>query len=352
MTRPAKFPEWASSGANVLEPSGGKKAEGWLGGEQPPAPIMNWLQKLGYDWLRYLDAEKLLNLSELSSAIPLIRGTTDAADHPSSPGNKWKLAIELPLPDGQFVRLYYGDGSDSGGDWMITVNALWNPAAGAQTFSQDVGAQTSTTLWGRGGHLFWYNKAPGSGSWAPLSWDNLGDLHIGSDLTALRVLAGDFLYPAPVERYLTLNLMEAFDVNGLDADPVENFFWNAAQTCLEAFTSGATAYIPFRLPFGAVIKEAQTIFNQTTSATLDFVIRRLTGVNWSTPAIGSASTMATDTSNSATGIKTSTIPSGGNLNYTVDNAVESYNLLCNAGAAGDRIHGARIKFTVPGLRVF
>lgn len=62
--RPAKFPEFArndvadptSSVNNVVEPSEAKKdlGHGPLG-EFPPRQYMNWLHRLTYKWLKYLD---------------------------------------------------------------------------------------------------------------------------------------------------------------------------------------------------------------------------------------------------------------------------------------------------------
>lgn len=55
MARPTQLPEWASSGTNVVEPSGGKKVSGWLVNERPAAQHQNWWQRRVYDWIQYLD---------------------------------------------------------------------------------------------------------------------------------------------------------------------------------------------------------------------------------------------------------------------------------------------------------
>lgn len=67
MSRPDKFPDWAtdatySSGPDSglptkLEPTSGEKASGYIRGQRPPARKMNWqLGKIG-DWVRYLDEQ-------------------------------------------------------------------------------------------------------------------------------------------------------------------------------------------------------------------------------------------------------------------------------------------------------
>lgn len=58
MPRPRLLPEWASNKVNVLEPTSGKKAAGWLSGERPSAQHLNWLQNTAYDYLAALDDEQ------------------------------------------------------------------------------------------------------------------------------------------------------------------------------------------------------------------------------------------------------------------------------------------------------
>jgi len=64
MARPtAGFPDFAmndvtdpSSGQpNVVEPSAGKKAGGFIYNEKPPRQYLNWMQRLNSLWIRYLD---------------------------------------------------------------------------------------------------------------------------------------------------------------------------------------------------------------------------------------------------------------------------------------------------------
>lgn len=63
MTRPTKFPRWATvpsvdpvvGGDNVVEPPEQQKDDGWARKQKPPANYQNWLHNLTYLWLVYLD---------------------------------------------------------------------------------------------------------------------------------------------------------------------------------------------------------------------------------------------------------------------------------------------------------
>lgn len=51
--RPTSLPRWATS-ASVVEPSLGKKAQGWLSAERPAAGMLNWLQRNLGEWVLWL----------------------------------------------------------------------------------------------------------------------------------------------------------------------------------------------------------------------------------------------------------------------------------------------------------
>lgn len=53
-TKPSSLPLWATTGADVAEPTTGRKQLGWVHGESPTAQEMNWLDNLIYQWLLYL----------------------------------------------------------------------------------------------------------------------------------------------------------------------------------------------------------------------------------------------------------------------------------------------------------
>jgi hypothetical protein len=55
ISKPTKLPEWASTTANVVEPSEGKKDDGWLVNEIPPSSYENWRAKKVWEWWRWWD---------------------------------------------------------------------------------------------------------------------------------------------------------------------------------------------------------------------------------------------------------------------------------------------------------
>jgi hypothetical protein len=122
MPRPAKLPEWASSGVNVLEPGAGKKVAGWLNGEQPPASYFNWLAQLQYDWTKYIDRE-LAALDIRAKKQAIARMSTTAIDASFA----YSMAIK---PDtGRIVTINYSSpntviryGSILGGAWAAATS--------------------------------------------------------------------------------------------------------------------------------------------------------------------------------------------------------------------------------------
>lgn len=56
--RPTQVPEWATGeGADIVEPPAGKKAQGWVQGEKPPAGVFNWLFSLLTRWIAWFAQE-------------------------------------------------------------------------------------------------------------------------------------------------------------------------------------------------------------------------------------------------------------------------------------------------------
>lgn len=54
--KPSSLPRWADGvDAAIIEPLTAEKDLGWVPGEPPPAAVLNWWQKLVYQWTAYLD---------------------------------------------------------------------------------------------------------------------------------------------------------------------------------------------------------------------------------------------------------------------------------------------------------
>jgi hypothetical protein len=100
MARPAKYPEWASDGVNVVEPSEGKKDTGWLDGERPPIQWINWLFKFIHDWIKSIIED------DIDGAIPkrfeVLETTIDTS-----------FSTILPVEQNFTVNLKSSDGSST-----------------------------------------------------------------------------------------------------------------------------------------------------------------------------------------------------------------------------------------------
>lgn len=55
-TKPSTLPEWATVGADVVEPLLAEKQLGWVLATRPPAQWFNWWQLLVYQWVVWLNA--------------------------------------------------------------------------------------------------------------------------------------------------------------------------------------------------------------------------------------------------------------------------------------------------------
>lgn len=113
MPMPSSEPEWASGGSAVkTEPSSGKKGEGWVAGEKPPAPYFNWLLNLIWTWIVWVKArhtDQILQVGAMTGApgqsgaagdwdphdnFKIIKTTVDASF--------W--VIQIPLSRGDTVK--------------------------------------------------------------------------------------------------------------------------------------------------------------------------------------------------------------------------------------------------------
>lgn len=56
MTRPTKPAEWADSSTNIVEPTSGRKLQGWDINQVPSSGNQNWWQNQMFQWQSYLDA--------------------------------------------------------------------------------------------------------------------------------------------------------------------------------------------------------------------------------------------------------------------------------------------------------
>lgn len=118
------------------------------------------------------------NVTLLDAGTPVFGTQNTSHDHPASASNAWKLIVRGKVADATFVRYFSGDSAASAGVWALTWNASWDPASGAQTWSKDDTAQTSSALICEGETLKWYGRASGAGTWNNAGWSSRGTLNL------------------------------------------------------------------------------------------------------------------------------------------------------------------------------
>lgn len=105
MPKPILKPNWMTgySGVNAIEPTVGKKAEGWSADERPPAESFNWMFQSWSDWVNYLDevAPKIENLTVLYKAIV---GTVGAG-LPSTHATLAAALADVAVPNGSRILI-------------------------------------------------------------------------------------------------------------------------------------------------------------------------------------------------------------------------------------------------------
>lgn len=124
--RPTQVPEWATGeGADIVEPPAGKKAQGWVQGEKPPAGFFNWLFALLTRWIAWF-AQEITGRPEGGISVPggvespLVRTDLVDAKHVSASGDE--AAPGLAATGGPNAPAVIGHGSDgqAGGRFVGT----------------------------------------------------------------------------------------------------------------------------------------------------------------------------------------------------------------------------------------
>jgi hypothetical protein len=168
-TRPTTpIPTWSTAGTNI-EPSAGKKSQGWVVNERPPAEWLNWLQNSAGAWLQFLadvtsgspTPDLLLNFANADLFTPLIDLTAATA------GSQYRLVARLNATGTTKVRLYVGN---SNRRFMLVSNAVW----GGSSWVSEVTTATSTAIAlyndGSTNAVEFLQHPSSSSSWADNAW--------------------------------------------------------------------------------------------------------------------------------------------------------------------------------------
>lgn len=157
MTRPTKPAEWADSSTNIVEPTSGRKLQGWDIGQVPSSGNQNWWQNDVFQWLQYLDASfgtitgASTTLTADSDDIQVCSGSTDKTI---------KLPDETTLAVGRRFRFVITGNStviikDSSNTTLETLSAL---TSGQRTLFADF---ISTSASFSANHWYWQYDKPG-----------------------------------------------------------------------------------------------------------------------------------------------------------------------------------------------
>src|SRR5690606_19115525 len=140
--RPTQVPEWGTGeDADIVEPPAGKKAQGWVQGEKPPAGFFNWLFSLLTRWIAWL-ADRIGDDGDGGITVKGMKSsTTDrfAGEYERADG-----LIALQVSKGH-LRLY--DGSLIVLAGHVSANS---PAATGSGYGFGGECTGGTGLWGRG----------------------------------------------------------------------------------------------------------------------------------------------------------------------------------------------------------
>lgn len=299
-------------------------------------------------------AGQTFDFTDASTAI--VFTSKDANDHPGSASNMWKLIQATKCSDGSYVRHYTGDGTN---DWIITSNAAWDPASGAQHWVQDSGAQISSCLWARSESVHWFNKAAGASPWGSSSWDSSGDVRVGGTaitrflhvtgagtsttidgaLVASVIKGDEFQYTTPPTQTKAVNILSQIGTttssNGLSL----------------FFVPGALCHIPLNLPHGATLGAVRIKHSSGIAHNVEFRLNRRQAADFGSsaaPTFGPTTTTTFSGSLSATWFNSS-ISWGG----IVADKDESYSIeIANSNASANNFEVAAIDitYTDPGPR--
>ncbi len=139
MDKPASVVDWDATG-HIVEPSSGKKTEGWLGGEKPPAEFLNWLFNLLGLWSQYLNAPDSVTLGGDKLATEANAVDPRLIVEPASSA----VADHTAIAKFKDARLWVkGLGSDSA--VSLTVNAT-RPSDGTDKWAKITSSQPAFML--------------------------------------------------------------------------------------------------------------------------------------------------------------------------------------------------------------
>jgi hypothetical protein len=184
--RPTQLPEWATSGANIVEPTSGRKLAGWLPDLAPPAQLMNWWKNLAYRWIAFLADEAYGRRADA------VAKSFTTANILSGTHNWHAGAVCDAGATGRVQPRYWVVGDDGAGNTAMaysdSAGAAWaNETGSAQAGSLTRAAAHGTLCmaaggaeWKLGGTTNANGTMPGSASVRQLAYDRVNNLWLSA----------------------------------------------------------------------------------------------------------------------------------------------------------------------------
>jgi hypothetical protein len=189
-TKPTKIPRWADTGGAVItEPLSGLKDVGWVVGDKPSAPHIDWLFNALYEWQQYFeDATDELDNEKYESTGGTITG--DVLVQKNQP----KITLANSGAD-SWAEIHFVDADDPVTDFLIvghnvsTNQAYWSAKLGMSTLFQ-TGGSTWLAHTGAGGAVLHTTLTPNADA------NTLGTLANAFDAFLENVTITDAILPS------------------------------------------------------------------------------------------------------------------------------------------------------------
>ena len=315
MARPTDdLPRFASGGtAAYTEPGSGKKSQGWVAGELPPAETFNWIHRMSYIWLNYL-----AGVTGGTEGSFVLANTDTSADDAApfqvrgAPNTAWKKVFEARAGTAgrnRWFRLYV---SNEGTGGIISLNGAWNPVTELWQLSDAAAAAVALRFTDTLG-VEVLRKASGSSPWADNGWDGTSalwadtllatddvtlndDLTVGGDASVTGALTvGNSLLLSNTVNFAytggTRTVTRYADIRaGLPTSG--NYSFDAAAgtaACTIRGTSGGVTFeVPLHVPSGATVTLVRALMTSPTTEQVSLEVFREVH-NYGTPAASKVS---------------------------------------------------------------
>jgi len=280
------------------------------------------------------------------ATLPIVNSTQFPDAHPGEPANFYKLLFRAATDSGHGdVRLF---ATQTG--FAITVNAFWDPTAGASgEWAADVAHATDnpalfvnfSTTSAPNAAISVLIQADTSVAWT--TFDNFGFNVAGmGDMQ----IAGNYNYAS--SRLNTIKELSAW--KGANADPVNLWTGAGGQPGLDgeiiATAASAVWVVPLNLPAGNTLTRVEALVSAAGASAMFLAVYEVAGHDYGgTPATPTRTQLGILDSTGGAGLD---VLSTGSFSNTAD-PDKAYIAVIGSGQASDKIYGVRMWFTDNGM---